>query len=189
MLCPVGWYTRKKIFPSTSYVTGRGVRKVEDGMGMEQYRAVQGRIGFFPYALSLGGLPLPPLITSDWLARWTTTFVFVTFDEARKYFATSVDLWQLLGGNCYFRIQNKTAVTPPMNVMLMLPWKPQNLYSITFLSSRLIVYRLTQLRWIYNIQFVLLKNHNMFRPFYLVIIRWYTYISSALLNCKMMMTR
>jgi hypothetical protein len=75
-----GYYTRRKISPSLSYVTERGEGTMKDGVDI---RGMQGVIGFLPYALSLGGLLLP-LLTS---AGWQPAFIFVTVNEAQRYFA------------------------------------------------------------------------------------------------------
>jgi hypothetical protein len=53
-------YTRRRMSPSLGYVTERGEGKTKDG------GEIQGSIGFFPHALSLGYLPLPTHISVCW---------------------------------------------------------------------------------------------------------------------------
>jgi hypothetical protein len=56
---------------------------------------------------------------------------------------------------------------------------------VYFTNQLTIIYCLTQLNKYVTLSLIY-QNHNMFRPFYLVIIRWYKCLSSALLNCKML---
>jgi hypothetical protein len=72
------FFTGRKISASLSYVTVTGYGNMESAWGGGSKT---------PYALSLGGLPLP-LRTS---AGWPPTCVFVTFGEARRYLATSIN--------------------------------------------------------------------------------------------------
>lgn len=71
-------YTRPQISPSLSHVTEKEEGRKKDWKGKS---GIKGRIEFSPHALSLSDL-LP--------LAGKPTFVFATFNEVNKYFATSV---------------------------------------------------------------------------------------------------
>jgi hypothetical protein len=58
--------TGRKLSPRQSYLGEKRERKTKDG---EENEGIQGRIGFFPYALSLGNIPLSPLISVGGLTQ------------------------------------------------------------------------------------------------------------------------